>query len=99
MFFNWMVTNMCYYGLTSIAATLLGINRTSNQTYMVFRIQDRTHKIFIFIPSMSNKCYDRSMKMNHPALLGNNDRPTNQPTDGRTDRPGNREVSLQIGAA
>ena len=34
--------------------------------------------------SLLGKCKDRSLKVELPALLGNYDRPTNQPTDRQT---------------
>ena len=49
MWFNWMMTNMCYYGLTSVASVLLEdiyINYTlvilGKYMYMQGQIEDRS---------------------------------------------------------
>ena len=46
-----------------------------------------------------NKCSNRSIEMRHPTLFGNNDsptdRPTNQPTDGHKSAQGNYTSNKQ----
>ena len=51
--------------------------------------KERIHDNF-FLPLMKRvckkNCSDLSIEVKLPALLGNNDRPTNQPTNRRTDQ-------------